>query len=119
MTTVFIVDDSKLVTDIITMRLTMAGYSVRTASTGEDALTQIANDPPDLVLLDLHLPGVDGRYVLHQIRSNPTLDNVRVVVMTSNELSTRINLTGVDDYVDKDVDLLALPSRIKVLLETP
>jgi DNA-binding response OmpR family regulator len=114
---ILVVDDSKLVTDIVKMRLSMYGYEVRLAHTGEEALAAIAKEVPDLLVLDVHMPGIDGYEVCRRLRDNPALDALRIIMLTSSEDKLAAFEAGVDDYLNKDVDLLNLPNRVKLILE--
>lgn len=114
---ILVVDDSKLVTDIVKMRLSMYGYDVRLAHTGEEALRAIASEVPDLLVLDVHMPGIDGYEVCRRLRDNPALDALRIIMLTSSEDKLAAFEAGVDDYLNKDVDLLNLPNRVKLILE--
>jgi two-component system, OmpR family, response regulator VicR len=114
---ILVVDDSKLVTDIVRMRLEMFGYSVRLAHSGEDALRQIAQEVPDLMVLDVQMPGIDGYEVCRRLRGDPSLDDLRIIMLTSSDDKHAAFEAGVDDYLNKDVDLLNLPNRVKLILE--
>lgn len=114
---ILVVDDSRLVTDIVKMRLQMYGYDVRLAHSGEEALRLIAEDPPALLVLDVHMPGIDGYEVCRRLRSDPAHDDLRIIMLTSSEDKLAAFEAGVDDYLNKDVDLLNLPNRVKLILE--
>ncbi|RRR65538.1 MAG: response regulator [Candidatus Viridilinea halotolerans] len=114
---ILVVDDSKLVTDIVKLRLEMYGYSVRLAHSGEDALVCIAEDVPDLMVLDVNMPGIDGYEVCRRLRDNPLLDDLRIIMLTSSDDKSAAFEAGVDDYLNKDIDLLNLPNRVKLVLE--
>jgi two-component system response regulator VicR len=114
---ILVVDDSKLVTDIVKMRLEMFGYQVRLAHSGEAALEAIAADVPDLMVLDVQMPGIDGYEVCRRLRDNPLLDDLRIIMLTSSEDKTAAFEAGADDYLNKDLDLLNLPNRVKLVLE--
>jgi CheY-like chemotaxis protein len=116
-TKILVVDDSKMVTDIVKMRLEMYGYEVRLAHSGEDALTSIASDVPDLMVLDVQMPGMDGYEVCRRLRENPDLDDLLIIMLTSSEDKSAAYEAGVDEYLNKDIDLLNLPNRVKQLLE--
>lgn len=116
MYSILIVDDSKLVTDIVKMRLEMYGYRVYTAATGEEGLARIAAEQPDLVVLDVQMPGIDGYEVCRRIRESPVLENLPVIMLTSMDDRRAGFEAGVDDYLNKDLDLLDLPNRVKLLL---
>lgn len=114
---ILVVDDSKLVTDIVAMRLTMYGYEVRLAHSGEEALRSIASEMPDLLVLDVQMPGIDGYEVCRRLRADPLLDELRIIMLTSSDDKHAAFEAGVDDYLNKDVDLLNLPNRVKLVLE--
>lgn len=114
---ILVVDDSKMVTDIVKMRLEMYGYDVRLAHSGEDALANIADDVPDLMVLDVQMPGMDGYEVCRRLRENPDLDDLLIIMLTSSDDKSAAYEAGVDEYLNKDVDLLNLPNRVKQLLE--
>ncbi len=113
---ILVVDDSKLVTDIVKMRLEMYGYVVDLAYTGEEALDKIADIPPDLVVLDVQMPGIDGYEVCRQLRANPLYEELPIIMLTSMDDKRAGFEAGVDDYLNKDLDLLDLPNRVKLLL---
>jgi Response regulator containing a CheY-like receiver domain and an HD-GYP domain len=114
---ILVVDDSKLVTDIVKMRLGMYGYEVRLAHSGEEALKAIEEEVPDLLVLDVHMPGIDGYEVCRRLRDNPAFDDLRIIMLTSSDDKHAAFEAGVDDYLNKDVDLLNLPNRVKMILE--
>lgn len=114
---ILVVDDSRLVTDIVRMRLEMHGYQVHLAHSGEEALASIAEEVPDLMVLDVQMPGMDGYEVCRMLRENPALDDLRIIMLTSSDDKQAAFEAGVDDYLNKDVDLLNLPNRVKLVLE--
>lgn len=114
---ILVVDDSRLVTDIVKHRLEMFGFEVRLAYNGEQALAAVADDPPDLMVLDVNMPGIDGYEVCRRLRENPQLDDLRIIMLTSSDDKHAAYDAGVDDYLNKDVDLLHLPARVKLVLE--
>jgi len=114
---ILVVDDSKLVTDIVKLRLEMCGYEVRLAHSGEEALRRIAEEVPDLMVLDVQMPGIDGYEVCRRLRDNPALDDLRIIMLTSSDDKHAAFEAGVDDYLNKDLDLLNLPNRVKMVLE--
>jgi CheY-like chemotaxis protein len=114
---ILVVDDSKLVTDIVKLRLEMCGYEVRLAHSGEEALARIADEVPDLMVLDVQMPGIDGYEVCRRLRNNPGLDDLRIIMLTSSDDKRAAFEAGVDDYLNKDLDLLNLPNRVRMVLE--
>lgn len=116
---ILVVDDSKLVTDIVKMRLEMYGYEVLLAHNGEEALRIVAKEHPDLMVLDVQMPGIDGYEVCRRLRDNTAFDALRIIMLTSSDDKHAAFEAGVDDYLNKDLDLLSLPSRVKHILEMP
>jgi two-component system response regulator VicR len=114
---ILVVDDSKLVTDIVKMRLEMFGYNVQLAHSGEEALAKVAQEVPDLMVLDVQMPGIDGYEVCRRLRDDPALDDLRIIMLTSSDDKHAAFEAGVDDYLNKDIDLLNLPNRVKLVLE--
>jgi CheY-like chemotaxis protein len=114
---ILVVDDSRLVTDIVKMRLEMYGYEVQLAYSGEEALAAVAQHVPDLMVLDVQMPGMDGYEVCRRLRDNPQLDDLRIIMLTSSDDKHAAFEAGVDDYLNKDIDLLNLPNRVKLVLE--
>ncbi len=114
---ILVVDDSRLVTDIVKLRLEMCGYEVILAHSGEEALERIAEEVPDLLVLDVQMPGIDGYEVCRRLRDDPRFDALRIIMLTSTDDKHAAFEAGVDDYLNKDIDLLNLPNRVKLVLE--
>ncbi|MBV9790346.1 MAG: response regulator [Chloroflexi bacterium] len=114
--TILIVDDSRLVTDIVKMRLEMYGYEVQVAHSGEDGLSRVRDVMPDLIVLDVQMPGIDGYEVCRRLREQPAMEDLPIIMLTSMDDRRAGFEAGVDDYLNKDLDLLDLPNRVKVLL---
>ena len=111
-----LVDDDALLRRSLTFNLEQAGYRVSAAGNAEDALSIASRDPPDLVLLDIGLPGMDGLDALHQFRQR---SSVPVIFLTARrrELDEVLGLElGADDYVTKPFDLDVLLAHIKAVL---
>ena len=115
-THILLVDDDTLMRRSLAFNLEQAGYRVSTASSAEDALAMARNDLPDLVLLDIGLPGMDGLEALREYRGS---FNVPVIFLTARrrELDQVVGLEmGADDYITKPFDLDVLLARIKAVL---
>ncbi len=96
-----------------------AGYDGRVARYGDAALAEIAARPPDLVLLDVMMPGRDGYDVCQAIRADPACARTRIVMLTarSREVEREKGLAlGADDYVTKPFSTRALVERVQALL---
>lgn len=116
---VLVVDDEPNIVLSLEFLLKQAGFRVRMASNGEAALAAIAEDPPDLVLLDVMIPGRDGYAVCQAIRANPAWQGVRVIMLTAkgSEIQREKGLSlGADDYVTKPFSTRELVDRIRRML---
>lgn len=113
---ILIVDDDALLRRSVAFNLEQAGFRTETAGTAEDALAQVRLDPPNLVLLDIGLPGMDGLDALRALRQQI---NVPVIFVTARrrELDEVLGLElGADDYVTKPFDFDVLLARVKAVL---
>jgi two-component system response regulator ResD len=113
---ILVVDDEPVITDVVSRYLERAGYSTRVAADGFQALRLAGDAPPDLVVLDLLLPGLDGLEVMHELHERrPT----RVILLTAKgEASDRIAglQRGADDYVVKPFSPAELVARVDAVL---
>jgi len=113
---ILVVDDDALLRRSLAFNLEKAGYRASTTATAEDALAQVRLDPPDLVLLDIGLPGMDGRDALRHLQRQMDMP---VIFLTARrrELDQVLGLElGADDYVTKPFDIGVLLARIKAVL---
>ena len=116
MNTILVVDDEAIVLEVVSDYLRKDGFNVVTAADGEEALLRFQEARPDLILLDLMLPIIDGIEVCRRIR---TTSNVPIIMVTakSEETDTIIGLgVGADDYVSKPFSPRELVARVKALL---
>ncbi|MDY2513362.1 response regulator, partial [Weissella confusa] len=98
---ILVVDDEKPISDIMKFNLTKEGYEVHVAADGEEALQKVDEVHPDLILLDLMLPKMDGLEVARQVRKNYDMPIIMVTAKDS-ELDKVLGLElGADDYVTK------------------
>ena len=119
---ILVIEDERSLAEVLTYNLTNEGFEVVTASEGQEGLRRAERDLPDLIILDLMLPVVDGLQVCRQLRSNPRTQQIRILMLTarSEELDEIVGFTmGADDYVTKPFKLKALIQRIKALLRRP
>jgi len=116
---ILVVDDEREILELVKYNLAKEGYSVVCVETGEDALNAARLKLPDLVLLDLMLPGVDGLEVCRKLKADPKTQEIPVVMLTAKggeaDIVAGLEL-GADDYVTKPFGLRELMSRIKALL---
>ena len=117
---IFIVEDDATIRTLLEMALEGAGYrDVRSFARGDDGLDAIRFEKPDLVLLDVMLPGIDGLGVASRIRANPELAGVKIIMLTARvqpEDIIRGLDAGADDYVTKPFDRKVLLARIRSVL---
>ena len=114
---ILVVDDDPRITDLVRRILAYEGYSVAIASSGNDALNRTLEHPPDLIVLDIMLPGLDGLEVARRLRAAG--DNVPILMLTARDAVTdRVEglETGADDYLVKPFAPEELLARVKALL---
>ena len=113
---ILIVDDSKTELHHLSSLLGKAGYKVRTAENGDEALASLAADKPDLILMDIVMPGANGFQLTRQITRDPRWSDVPVVICTSkNQETDRVwgMRQGARDYIVKPVVADELYAKIK------
>ncbi|HZP90625.1 MAG TPA: response regulator [Actinomycetota bacterium] len=114
--TILVVDDDPDIARFVEVNLRSAGYDVAVAGDGEEALQRAAEMRPDLVLLDVMMPRIDGFEVAQRLRRNPQTANTSIIMLTAKALSTDkvLGLTaGADDYIIKPFDPIELLARVK------
>lgn len=114
--TILVVDDNFDNVEILRMFLEAQGYTVVEAPDGQTALAKLDETRPDLVLLDVMMPGMDGWQVCRTIKNHPTLAATRVVMVTAKgafEDKFEGMRSGADDYLVKPVDLKELKTKVE------
>ena len=116
---ILIVDDIEVNRDILVTRLSTHGYDLSQASDGEEALEVAKAQLPDLILLDVMMPKLDGFEVCRRLKSDPTLPFMPIILVTakadSKDIVTGLE-AGADEYLTKPIDQLALVARVKSVL---
>jgi two-component system alkaline phosphatase synthesis response regulator PhoP len=116
---ILVVDDEEAILELITFNLEKEGFLVETAADGQEALDKMAATPPDLIVLDWMLPGIDGLEVCRRVRKNPKTADVPVIMLTARgeEVDKILGLElGANDYVTKPFSPRELAARIKAHL---
>jgi two-component system, cell cycle response regulator len=116
---ILVVDDHEDNVELLRARLEAWGYEVETASDGNQALAAVQASPPDLVLLDVMMPSVDGNEVARRIKQNPELPFVPIIMQTaldSTESKVEGLEAGADDYITKPIEFAELKARVRSML---
>ena len=116
---ILVVDDEKDIVDLIAYNLEKEGFSISRAHDGETALKMIWSDKPDLVILDLMLPGVQGLDICKLVRKKPETADLPIIMLTakSDEIDRVLGLEfGADDYITKPFSVRELVARIRAVL---
>ncbi len=119
MDTIYCVEDDENIRDLITYTLQSSGFAAQGFTCASELMNALRSKKPDLLLLDIMLPGVDGLSILKDIRENDALKNMPVILLTAktSEYDKIVGLdSGADDYVAKPFSVMELLSRIKALL---
>lgn len=118
--TLLLVEDNDLSRDMLSRRLKRAGFDTLLATDGAEALQMMHRARPDLVLLDMNLPVLDGWSVCSRARATPPIAGIPIIALTAHALAddrARAMDSGCDDYATKPVDFPQLLQQIRRLLE--
>jgi two-component system, cell cycle response regulator DivK len=116
---ILVVEDNERNLKLLRDVLEYAGYDVRVARTAEDGITSAVSEPPDLVLLDLQLPGIDGMEALSRLRESPRTANIPVVAVTAQAMKhdrERALEAGFDGYIEKPISVREFPGQVRSFL---
>ena len=116
---ILVVEDHPTMREAMRLVLEGEGFAIEEASDGESALTMVRDDPPDLVFLDLNIPGVSGTDVLRALKTDPATASVSVIIVTATgeEGRERVIRLGADEYFTKPFSPLALLGTVERVLE--
>jgi two-component system, OmpR family, alkaline phosphatase synthesis response regulator PhoP len=116
---ILVVEDEKDIRELVRYNLAKEGYAIRCAASGEEALRAIQSSAPDLVVLDLMLPGINGLDVCRRLKGDPATRHVPIVMLTAKgeeaDVVSGLEL-GADDYVPKPFSPRVLLARIRAVL---
>ena len=116
---ILIVDDEKDILELLSFNLTREGYLVTCADSGEEAVSLAKSEAPDLIVLDLMLPGIDGLEAAKILKSNSNTADIPIVMLTAKgeeaDIVTGLEL-GADDYITKPFSTRILIARVKAVL---
>jgi two-component system, OmpR family, alkaline phosphatase synthesis response regulator PhoP len=116
---VLVVEDEEDIRELVSYNLLKEGYQVAGVASGEDALAAVASKPPDLILLDLMLPGLDGLSVCRKLKAAPETHSLPIIMLTARgeepDIVAGLNM-GADDYVTKPFSPKVLLARVQAVL---
>jgi CheY-like chemotaxis protein len=118
---ILLVEDNELNRDMLSRRLERKGYSVVLAVDGQSGVEMAGSHAPDLVLMDMSLPVLDGWEATRRLKADPATAHVPVIALTAHAMSgdrERAIAAGCDDYDTKPIELARLLGKIEVLLGT-
>ena len=117
---ILLIEDDPAISNVVELNLKLDNYDVFLAADGEEGLKMVGETQPDLIILDVMMPKVDGWQVLMQLKSDEKTSDIPVIMLTAidDEQSKVIGLRGgADDYVPKPFSPLELAARVKVILD--
>jgi two-component system phosphate regulon response regulator PhoB len=116
---ILVVDDEEDILELVKYNLEREGFQVHCAKSGEKALKKALEDPPELIVLDLMLPGIDGLEVARRLKKNQRAASIPIVMLTAkgeeSDIVTGLEL-GADDYITKPFSPRILVARIKAVI---
>jgi len=119
--TILIVEDDTILRDLISQKLKKANYDIVEAVDGEEGLKKAKENKPDIILLDLILPGIDGFGVLEQIKKDPEIDKIPVVILSNlgqkEEIEKGMSLGATDFLIKAHFTLSEIVEKIKIILK--
>lgn len=119
---ILLVEDNEMNRDMLSRRLQRKGYEVLIATDGEQGVAMARAEQPDLILMDMSLPVLDGWEATRTIRATPGIQSVPVIALTAHAMAgdqEKCVAAGCDDYDTKPVDLPRLLTKIEILLQRP
>lgn len=121
MPTILLVEDNEMNRDMLSRRLKKKEFDVVIAVDGDDCMERLQSIRPDLILMDINLPGRDGYQLTREIKANPDTAEIPVIALTAHAMSgdrEKCIAAGCDDYDTKPVNLASLMEKMMRLLES-
>jgi CheY-like chemotaxis protein len=118
---VLLVEDNKRTVDVLSQELTLLGYHVLAATSGEEAISKASDECPDLIIMDIRMPKMDGLEAVARIRNDPKTRSIPIIAATGNALPgdrEKCLDSGCDDYLAKPFTHRELRAAIEKLLVT-
>ncbi|MFW5967594.1 MAG: response regulator [Persicimonas sp.] len=120
MAEILLVEDNEMNRDMLARRLQRRGYEVQVAENGQEAVDHCQNEPPDLILMDLSLPVMDGWEATRRIKAEEATADIPVIALTAHALEsdrTKALEIGCDDFETKPVDIGRLLEKMSAFLD--
>jgi CheY-like chemotaxis protein len=119
---ILLVEDNEMNRDMMCRRLQRRNFDVRIAVDGSEGVSMAISEAPDLILMDMSLPGMDGMEATRRIKAHPATKHIPVIALTAHAMSSdreKALEAGCDEYDTKPVDLPRLLGKIEALLPSP
>ena len=119
MYTILVVEDNRLNMELVSDLLELAGHTVRQASNAEDAIRMARDNPPDLILLDIRLPGMDGHAAVRALKGDPRTKGIPTVALTAQAMkgdAEAAHEAGFDGYLTKPIDTKAFAGVVGMFI---
>ena len=118
---ILLVEDNEMNRDMLSRRLTRNGYDIVIAVDGQEGINKAASEMPNLILMDMSLPVVDGWEATRRIKADPTTQKIPVIALTAHAMAQdkeKALSAGCDDFDTKPVDIQRLMGKIQALIGT-
>ncbi|MFO7818989.1 MAG: response regulator [Halanaerobacter sp.] len=116
---ILIIDDENVIVDLVRTRLSSLGYSIRYSTNGKEGIALVAQEEPELIILDIMMPKINGFEVIRQLKDNKQTKDIKIIVLSSKQSDKDINRAfdlGADDYLSKPFSLAELENRVKRII---
>jgi len=116
---ILVVDDDPVIQKLLQVNFQMEGYEVRLAGDGVEALEKVAEERPDLILMDVMMPRMNGIETASKLKSDPKTKGIPIIILSAKAQDADVRTgraTGADDYVTKPFDPLDLLERVAALI---